>query len=380
MTKIAFIADTHVSNHRQHGGQVSGGLNDRARICVATLRDAARAAGSANADFAVALGDLFDTTKPPPPLIRAVADALEQFPGGVRVIVGNHDRSSDAENDHAASPLGLSHEIQVYEQPAVLGSGPTMLYVPFMPGPAKDWLPDVMREHAGHLVDDPKTSPRILCLHLGIWDDQTPAFLRDVSDSVSLSLVTDLMALYDIDAVVAGNWHKRRTWQVDVRGTRRFVAVVGTTCPVNFGDEGCDGKMLVLDADVEDGRSYIRPEWVDVAGPRWHTFDAAGLANADLGKLRGRGCMPFIRACVPTADYADALEHRTYLESNGVRVVVTVDASAAKAMAREAAAAARQEESFDRASDAYVAGIDVPDPGTLDGVRAKLAAYRRRAA
>jgi len=364
--KLALLADIHAANHKQHGGPVEAGLNYRARLIVETLKRAADAARECAG--AVVLGDLFDSTRPPPPLIRAVGQALEGF-GWCDVILGNHDRSSDAVDDNAAAPLAFSESIQVVGEPrhrVVNDQDGTLLLVPFLPGPARKWLPGVVEG----LGLQPRHRKRVLCLHLGIWDESTAPFLKDSNDSVPLALIEALVEKHQLEAVVAGNWHQRRTWRV---GPRKVpVAVLGTTCPVNFGDEKSDGKIGILDFAGE--RVALR--FTDVPGPRWYTVELDGLLSFDPTACDAG---VFVRCSVKPEDLAAATARRLELEAAGARVSITIDSSGLKRQAAAAASVARSASSFETAVAGYVDANQVREPGTVTGVLRRLAEYRRLA-
>jgi hypothetical protein len=165
---IGFIADVHVGNHRQHGGSVNAGLNDRCRSVLSALCRAKEQASAAGCTALVVLGDLFDTDQPNPQMIAAVGGALVG-PLHTQILMGNHDRASGAPGDHA---LGWARQVEMldvveFPQVAALGEVGTLLLVPFRPGDPREWLPDVVADLAEKA---PKGRRRVLCVHLGLRD------------------------------------------------------------------------------------------------------------------------------------------------------------------------------------------------------------------
>ncbi len=185
-----------------------------------------------------------------------------------------------------------------------------------------------------------------------------------------LSLIEDLVERFQFEAVVAGNWHQRRTWKV---GRRKVpVAVLGTTCPVNFGDEKSDGKIGILDF----AGPQVALRFMDVPGPRWYTVDLASLLSFDVTDYEAG---VFVRCSVKPEDLAAANARRVELEEVGARVTITVDSSDIKKQAAAAAGVARSSSSFESAVAGYVDANQVSEPGTVDGVIRRLAEYRKLA-
>ena len=200
--KPFFVADVHVGNHRRWGGPVKVGLNNRAREVLDALR---LAVGHTNnvGEPLVVLGDLFDTASPSPQMVYAVGEVLGQCENGCYVLLGNHEFRSADEGDHALTPLSWLENVEVVDVPTLDGR---TLFVPFQPGPAKEWLPDVL---AG-FQDDSRPVADVLCLHLGIEDGETPPWLRGADDSVTVDQLIDLAKEYGFREVYAGNWHKHK--------------------------------------------------------------------------------------------------------------------------------------------------------------------------
>ena len=369
-TCLGFVADIHAANHRQFSGELVGGLNQRARQIVAALGDGMAALQQEAPHRVIVLGDLFDTVRPTPPLVRAVADALvkgmPEDRSNVTVLLGNHDRASTAEHDHAAAPIGLSDRIDVVDSPRVdYTVGAYLLHVPYMAGPAAGWLPDAVADLARECRG---LARRVLCTHIGIWDDDTPVYLRGAKDALSIGAVLDLCKANKIDAVFAGNWHKRKVW----RGPP-LVVIPGTTVPPNFGDDDASVGNSLLVRLNDRGVSH---HWRPVPGPRWLRVEsAARLAEVTppaVGHL-------YVRALIDQGVVAEANRSRDRLQASGVVTVeLQVESTTARLAAKDAAKLARSAVSVDQAVVAYVAKTPVDPPGTVDGVVSRVADYRKR--
>src|SRR5260370_428206 len=141
--RIGFCADCHIANHRQFGGQLVSGLNERCRLCLDVLANALKRAGECGCADVVILGDLFDSDRPSPQEVAAVQYVIYRSNIRVSMLVGNHDKTSEAPGDHALAPLW--QVANVYERPSSyvvpdgIKHGTTLLHVPWQPGPAYDW-------------------------------------------------------------------------------------------------------------------------------------------------------------------------------------------------------------------------------------------------
>lgn len=372
MTKVAVIADAHVANHRRWGGPVTGGLNARGWECVGTLRRASAAAAHAGCSALAVLGDLFDASRPSPPLVYETLRALTS--GGVPVVIvlGNHDRQSQHDVDHACAAAALVPGVQVVTQPtAVDVADVRLLCVPYQAGRADQWFPAGV---AALCRDRPVKRPRFVMTHLGVWDDHTPAFLKGAHDAVSLGLVHQVARDCAVDGVFAGNWHAARCWVDD--GWQVPVVIPGTVCPHNFSDPPGHGRMGIVGPD-DLYRDII------VESPSFETVDlvrlgqvaALGAACADAPGERPR---LYLRVEVDAAGVADAVALRAEVEARRLPVVVHVEVAGddARAQARDAA---RRVASADDASLAEEFAATVEAPGTRQGVLDRLAAYRKAA-
>jgi DNA repair exonuclease SbcCD nuclease subunit len=277
MARIAFIADVHLGNHRLHGGRAVAGLNMRARLAVDSLTRACKRAKHEQCDTLVVCGDLFDSTRPEPQLVRAAADALCTFldtdnpngevTGEVHVLAGNHDLASSDPGDHALGPIGLSQNVWVHQAPCSvfpehdLGEHDLeLLLVPYRAGRTAEWLPGVVAQ----MSRKGNGKHRMLALHAGILDEKTAHFLAGAHDSIEAAALTGLMLEHGIAFAAAGNWHDHRAWH-DERGTA--IVQCGALVPTGWDNPGLDGygSLIVYDTGT---RAWER---IEVAGPRFIT-------------------------------------------------------------------------------------------------------------
>lgn len=350
MTAIAFIADVHIANHRKLGGPIKAGINTRCGQVVKALHRAVETANAEGAEDLVVLGDLFDTTKPSPQIVAAVQSAFEKFNGEVHCLVGNHDQQTYAEGDHAMA--SLAPVSCIIDRPQVIDRGHyALVHIPYQPGFAPDWLPEVLEGMKDLSID--KDCPRILTLHLGIYDATwRPFWSKNSHDAVSVELLEELMAKYEIDSVFAGNWHTRRTWKSST------VVQVGSLTPTGWDDSGLKGHGVT----IWKGGKY---KHVEVDGPRFvnlpqsHHPDSNKTIKSILNASTDMDI--YVRA---TADSPDMLS-ATYAEVESLYafagVDVRVDTTLARAEARNASITARSADTLDAALDGYVKAMPLPD-------------------
>ena len=264
--KIAFVADVHIGNHLQFGGELKSGMNGRCRIVVDTLKRAYKTATqNEGCEGFYVLGDLFDTEKPTPQMLAAVQEIFGPDNDDVGVIVGNHDQHSYTPKDHALAPL--TDHVQVFERPVLVipTAGVGLWNVPYEPGPAVDWLPGRLKELQRHEDQAPRQSrprTRALLIHLGIQDTRTAEYMRGHDDAISADALHILMQRHNIHHTFAGNWHKAQQWSFE---DGRAIIQCGTLAPVGFRDEGVTavGQMAVF--NTADGSVYT----VEIPGPRF---------------------------------------------------------------------------------------------------------------
>jgi len=369
MTKLAFVADVHLGNHKRMGGKVRASLNERCRETLAVLAAAVDVAVERECDGLAVLGDLFDTTAPLPQLITETVRALQPFPMRLDLLGGNHEQVSLEPDDNALSPLGLLSHDNVWVtdvDPRVVLFGiqkrsmTKLLLVPHRPGPAAEWLPKVLHEYAGN-EDWMKCKHRLLGVHLGIQDDDTAHFLKGAHDSIEASVLADLCKKYSISAAFAGNWHDHRKWHQEwldqhadsASGERRArkgkgthtldIVQCGALVPTGWDNPGVKGYGTVVIWD--EGNIEI----VELPGPRF----------------------------VKPASNQEALDAIAEAEAAGCRIYVDdiPDRAVSKAAAREAALAARSADTLDEALSAFVEKMELPDGVERGTVLAKSREY-----
>lgn len=263
MSKLCFVADCHIGNHRRSGGTLHAGLNRRCREVLTTLRTAYQRATDMHASVFCVLGDLYDNERPSPQMQAAVQDifpvpdeaSVAPMP---LVLLGNHDMASTEADDHALGPL--QDRCMIVDRPW-RRSTPAwrceLLMLPYQPGPAREWIPQQLMK----LCSVPRAQTRVLGLHVGLMDEATPKFLQGADDAIPVDLLDALCVQHQISYVVAGNWHDRRVW----KRNKCHLVQVGTLCPTGWDNPGIDayGYMTVLDTETGELSAELIP------GPRF---------------------------------------------------------------------------------------------------------------
>jgi hypothetical protein len=270
--KIAFFADAHLGNHKRMGGPVACGMNQRCALAVEVLRRAAARARDVGVAAFVSCGDLFDTSRPPPQLIKAVLDILEGLhASGVKnvLLVGNHERDSDALGDHALGPL--DPYAAVVEVPSVITVAPgvDVFCLPHRKARAGAWIEDEL-EQVADAAPGGRGRYRVLVMHAGIVDAHTRAFLRGAG-TADVELLQRACAAVGIQRAFAGDHHNHRRWAMG------RITQLGALVPTGFDNPGLDGygTLAVLDCSTGDVAIEHLP------GPRFLT-----AGTWDLGEVR----------------------------------------------------------------------------------------------
>lgn len=394
---IHFVADVHVGNHRRFGGGLISGVNLRAAETLDVLKEAVRIANKSG-DTLVVLGDLCDTPRPTPQLLRAIGNALTpdaSMSGPIVLLVGNHDRVSMAENDHALAPLDWIEGVRVVEKPSVMSVEASsimneqhLVLVPHNPAPAKEWLAQTVAE-----LDPPKGG--LLCIHLGVEDENTPWFLQGAADSIHVDILRELIDDHELAGVFAGNWHDRRVWEGP---NGEPIVQVGALVPTGFDNPGLEGYGSVAhwhdsNQPTLAGRMSVPSSGVDfteIEGPRFvtcKTVDALEkVLAASTTETEGVVVPPFnprigdvpswVRAKYvtqsPTLLEGEAeVEH---LRDSFYELVVEVAAQNMEAAATNAAEGVKQGKCFDEVLAEYVENMDLGElaPEVLATVRGYL--------
>jgi hypothetical protein len=341
--KIAWIADVHVGNHRLLGGQLEAGLNYRCQLVVGALRAACAVAVQEKCAYLVICGDLFDTARPEPQVLAAVQVVLAWASSqGIEVVIlkGNHDIVTDAVGDHALGPL--APVARIVEGPVRLLLDSVDLWaVPFQPGVASEWLPSVLAGMQGDsgAGSPPASSPRILALHLGLQDGETPPWLVNAHDSIPVDQLDGLLEKHGIRWAFAGNWHNPEQWEFDTRQ----VTQIGCLAPTGWDNPGLGfGRMAILDT-----KSPKMPRLVEVPGPRF-------VSSAEEAQRAPKGCQVFVRLKGGTPEAAEAA-----VKAGAQHVEVRADDGEAQAALRTAAALARSADNVEEAIANYVATMPI---------------------
>lgn len=363
--KIAYCADLHLASHRVHGGPIQSGVNFRGQLAVDCLKLATHVAMKAHANWLVALGDVFDHTRPEPQLTTMVQEVLKQAGPSFRttLMVGNHDQHSTSPGDHALGPLS-SPTCQVVELPKAYRSnnGWGMALLPFNPLPAMEWLPKAIAD-MGTQLDGMRL--RILGLHLGIADSNTPEYIKGAHDAIDVEVLTQLASKAGFSYVFAGNWHGHQQW--DRNGVK--VVQVGTLCPTGWDNPGLAGYGTVVVFDTETGAIELS----EVPGPRFLKLNSSlDVTSIDWVGLRAKGHVPFVRYEVPVGS-ARMAEATAWLEAQvaaGLIVAgdVMPDKDSVALAAIDAAQAASGAGTLQQALTRYVAGVELPEGVTRERV------------
>ncbi len=374
MSTVRAVADVHIGNHKRFGGPVEASINARCRLVLASLEAAVRRVVEDAPDVFVIAGDLLDYARPEAPVlaeVQRILGLLAATSTRTAVLVGNHDQTSTAPGDHALGPLAVVPGVTVVERPTALL--PDVWAVPFQPGHAKDWLSDAVRgivssvEAAGGRPAPPGR-PRLLTIHLGIRDEKTPPWLASSADAIDLDVLVGICKEHGITHVMAGNWHDRRTWNVD--GVRVFQ--LGALVPTGWDNPGLEGYGTL--GAWDSGREAFK--WQEIPGPRFVKTRTSAELDTVLAKAMGGPCHIFLSdAALPedvgTRSAQLAAAQATYPKLAGFEVVP--DETFAKAEAREAASAARSAETFEQALEDFVANMPLPEhvrrEAVLDRVR-----------
>lgn len=276
---IAFIADVHVGNHALFGGPIKCGINSRCQYVLDALTAAAKISEELDALLYVC-GDLLDSAKPLPQIIRAVQEALPSTRAAI--LMGNHEAVSTDSGDNALAPL--IPVATVIDKPTVrfdLANGHELWSVPSHPGPVSQWFPGTLEtlevgSRRGPVRGLPAPRTRILAIHLGIFDEDTSEHMRRANDAIGVDALRKLCAKHEIKVVFAGNWHKLQAWGLD-GGVGIYQC--GALVPTGFNNLGLAqyGHVLIYDTKTKLVRRQTVP------GPRFmkvHSVDELHVCQA----------------------------------------------------------------------------------------------------
>ena len=360
MTRVGFIGDVHVANHKKFGGQTVGGVNSRCEHVLSSLRSATTIAQVENVESLVILGDLFDTPKPAPQLIRQVQEILERIP--TIILAGNHDQCSDAPGDNALAPLYPVAEVIDFPDVVDLGDL-NLIMVPYHSGNYTKHLQD----QATLLCKQAKGgATKILCFHAGISDERTPAFLRESQAAITRDKLFDLLDKTDIRMSFAGHWHNAKAW---ARG-EKDIFQAGAFVPTGFGDQGTDyGTLYVYDTEtgIVEFHPVPGPRFLDVALDQDITTIAAPSQGLE-------GCTLYVRINVDESEIALG---ETILKAGvDARAIengeLNISKEASKKACREAAVAAASSDNLEEALNAYTGAMSLSNVDPFDEPEARM--------
>jgi hypothetical protein len=366
VTKLAFVADVHLGNHKIHGGSSVCSLNERCRAGIEVFGRAVKRAVEARCSAFFVLGDLLDYSRPEAQLLAALQRILRRaHDGGMNfwIVAGNHEMTSGTPGDHALGPL--SPYASIVDKPMLvkpardIGVG----LIPYRAGnePAKLWMPEAVQE-ALREGPDSGIEHRILGIHLGVSDDKTPPWLAGSPGSIDVHQLVKLAGALGVTRVFAGDWHDRRRWN--------FIPSVfqlGALVPTGWDNPGLEGYGTL--AIWNDGQV----DYHEIPGPRFIGTvpdDAAALV-AEAKKL---GHQPFLRLTTSPDELGEA---RAALEALGVPGDVRADMTDVTVAARTAATAARSATTLDEALGGFVANMVLPEGVEREQVAALALRYLR---
>lgn len=267
------VADFHLDNFQEAGGDMIAGVNERGRLALRVLERA-----MARVDVLHLLGDCFHHAGPSPQLVYALMRTIVSAmtfgrTTRVNIIVGNHDMMSTERGNHALGCLTMIPGVHVYDRPTTVQVGAlTFFYVPF---------PYDVLEYK--FAD----GPQVTCIHRGVVHEGTSEFLREsgIHHKELAKWARSHRRPADVPLVLAGDWH-------DHMQLPNGVAQVGTLCPSSWSDSGRNrGHMLEIN-DEEPLDIYYN--WPRIPGPRFLFAPDAEHAVATAKKFIDKGHAPFI--------------------------------------------------------------------------------------
>ncbi len=335
-------------------------MNGRCRTVLDVLSSANTTAQEEGCDIFAVLGDLFDNDHPIPQLLTATHDVFQRERSEMMVYLmkGNHDMRSSDLGDHALGPLRAN--FVVIDEPYIRAfdgnskNSIELIMIPFEPGHGREWLP----KRVNDLVrGDNKNGIRILCIHLGIMDGNTPPWLRGSEDAIGTGDLIDIADKNGIDLVFAGNWHNHQTWELEKSNGDAFdIYQVGTLCPTGWDNPGTEGYGKLVMYDTVNDEITVK----EIPGPRFiKTYSASGLGQGitDLNVEKAKACQAagndvYLRYTTQPDRIA---ETKAILDTMGFTAVeVMADDAEVMEKTRNAARAARKAEDLAQALHVWV--------------------------
>lgn len=375
---LASVADVHLGNHRRFGGGVQASINRRCRATLDTLSNAVDRAIKREADTFLVAGDLFDYARPEAPLIAEVQRIFSKaYKARMQVVllVGNHDQVSTTPNDHALAPLGY-YAVPI-ERPRMFfrGKGHDIITVPFMPGPAREWLRKAVEATVNNITTAERHEyPLLLSIHLGVKDDKTPPWLASANDSIDIELLKEICFDHNISHVIAGNWHNRQQWTATRGNKTLHVLQLGALVPTGWDNPGLYGYGTI---GFWDGKKLKIEE---LPGPRFLKVSSDEELQTYVDENEDAKCALFVsQVCLPDEVPASLARLQARAKANEITDAFEVlpDRSFAKAEARTAAEKARSAQTLAEALDVYVKRIPIEDGVSRSNVLQRCKDYLR---
>ena len=282
--KLGFLADCHLGNPKTLGGDMVAGVNRRGLLVIDTFERAVRELH--DSDHLILLGDVFDSDVATPTIIAHAQTAMRnRNPSISHAIVGNHDATSPEDKHNACAPLApicSVYETAVVRSFLVDNEKVEVLFVPFQPGPASEWLPSVVSK----MKTSPLASSRVLCVHLGVEDSDSLVHIQGADDSIHHQQLFEIMRDNNIDATFAGNWHEHKTWTDD----EHLIVQVGTTCPTGFNNLGFEDYGYAVSYDTVEHEFTV----LEIGGPRFVKLDDLAPRAHPAVNPRGNGLVEWL--------------------------------------------------------------------------------------
>lgn len=360
---MRFIGDVHLGNHRRFAKPWRNGCNSRFQQTLAVLNEALQQAPRDN--MTAILGDLFDTVRPSPQMIREVQDVLRDH--HVVIIAGNHDKASEDPRDNALAPLESSTCHVVDTEPELWTFRKrSVCFAPFRAEQAAHWI-------AADIHELELTLKRLslsindctYATHVGLIDSKTPPWLLHAVDAVTLDVFPRGLR------VVAGNWHHYKAL------TSR-ITQIGALVPTGFDNPSEIGKLKDYGMVLTEG--VMHP--TQLAGPRFYKLYMEELRDASMRRTSGPDTV-YLQVIAESAEMTEAHELLACMiaEKRVVGGEVVLDAAEKMAARNAAASAVRKSSSIDEAIHAYVGKLALPADTvvTKDAVAARVLHYTTEA-
>ena len=291
MSNIVVGFDLHCWPHRRHGGARNNGVNRRGELCLGTTRRLVDFANEHDAHLVVA-GDLVDDPGPVQPQFAArLRDELARCRGGVSLLLGNHDMTSDGDHSlgiYETEMIGVWSDIEYrskYNTYQLKQDEYTAIcVVPFHRDIRDERVRDVP----------------LLVGHFGVYDDSFPPWAQRSKGAWHVDQLFELMRERNIRICVLGDWHQRACWSrtagqairvvsIDMPGNYPYILQGGALNPTGFDNPGLHGYGT---AALWDGE---RLSWRELPGPRFCVVRSDTEEKAIVDEARRLGHNLFLR-------------------------------------------------------------------------------------